>query len=105
MEVRFKEAWSFRTPTTTIDYHPGPATVTSEVAKLAQAAGVLGDEPDPRVGGPLDQSVPELERYLASVQDVAHVNDLIDAEEAGKTRSTALASLRARRDELSGAAN
>jgi hypothetical protein len=50
--------------------------------------------------GPLDQSVPELEAYLASETDLDAVQALIDAETAGKSRKGALAVLEARRDEL-----
>jgi len=81
--------------------------------KMAEAAGLTvavfrekmgmesaGNAAEP---GPLDQSIPDLIEYLKGVTDLAHVNALIDAEQAGKSRTGAMAALEARRDELTGA--
>jgi hypothetical protein len=50
--------------------------------------------------GPLDQSVEALAEHLASIDDPAEIDRLIEAETAGKSRKGALAALEARRDEL-----
>lgn len=50
--------------------------------------------------GPLDQSVEDLEKHVAGIDDVDEIQTLIDAETAGKSRKGALAALEARRDEL-----
>ncbi len=51
---------------------------------------------------PLDQSIPDLIVYLATVTAPAHVEALIVAENAGKTRRGALDALSARLAELAG---
>jgi hypothetical protein len=61
----------------------------------AQGSTFVTGEP-----GPLDRSIPELEKHLEGVTDADEVQRLIDAETAGKSRSGALAVLEARRDAL-----
>ena len=56
-----------------------------------------GDAPEP---GPLDQSIPDLEKHAAGMDDADEVQKLIDAETAGKSRAGAIAVLEARRDAL-----
>jgi hypothetical protein len=50
--------------------------------------------------GPLDQSVEKLIAYLETVTDADEVEKLIEAETAGKSRSSALAALNDRRDAI-----
>jgi len=80
---------------------------------MAEAAGLtiavfrekLGFAPDNSATepGPLDKSIPDLIEYLVGVTDLAHIEALIAAENAGKSRVGALEALEARRDELTGA--
>ncbi len=67
----------------------GLVTITGLTVMLA--------DPDP-----LDQSIPALSTYLAGVTDPAHIQKLIAAEKAGKTRRGALDALAARLAELAG---
>lgn len=93
--------WTYRTPLKTIAYPVGEHTVTNTIAEAAEHENALGERPA-TPPGPLDQSVPDLEAYLAGVNDVAEVAGLIEAEEAGKTRKGALEALAARKAELEG---
>lgn len=63
----------------------------------SRAASQAPADPDP-----LDQSIPALTAYLGGVTDPAHVDELIAAENAGKTRRGALDALAVRRAELAG---
>lgn len=67
------------------------------LAAEPRAAETVTAAPDP-----LDQSIPDLTVYLAGVTDPAHVEALIAAEHAGKTRRGALDALAARLAELAG---
>ncbi|RVT93702.1 hypothetical protein [Sphingomonas crocodyli] len=70
------------------------AKVAELEAKLA-AANKPSGEP-----GPLDQSVEKLTEHLQTMTDADEIEKLIAAETAGKSRSGALAALKARQDEL-----
>lgn len=50
--------------------------------------------------GPLDGSVEALNEHLATVEDVAEVEKLLEAETAGKSRKSALAALNERLEQL-----
>lgn len=64
----------------------------------ADAGGAGAGAPAP---GPLDGSIPDLEAHLATVTDVAEVQRLREAEQAGKGRVGALNAIDARFTELS----
>jgi hypothetical protein len=94
-EERLARAMVRRVPSgVVVEDDPGegrPAPVT----RRPETAGSELPEPSP-----LDASLPALRAYLARVRDVSHIDVLIAAETAGKTRKGALAALNARRDEL-----
>lgn len=73
------------------DTGDGPVAPTRRTASTASTAGTAG---------PLDGSVADLEKHLATVNDGAELDRLHTQEAEGKNRSTALAAIDARRDEL-----
>ena len=87
--------------------HPGQETGPLEVSEAElrsmRSTGYFdiagGEEVEP---GPLDGSVGDLTTHLATVDDPAEIERLIQAETAGKSRKGALTALEARRDELAG---
>lgn len=71
----------------------GPVAPTRRSGSAAAASGA--GEP-----GPLDGSIPDLEKHLATINDPAEVDRLRAAEVGGKSRSGALAAIDARKAEL-----
>lgn len=77
---------------------------------LAAAGTASGDGPvaptrrsaqaDPVEPGPLDQSIPDLEKHLATINDPAELERLRTAEVSGKSRTGAIAAIDARSEEL-----
>lgn len=74
--------------------------VTEAEFKSAVGTGHFEDGEGAAEPGPLDQSIPKLTEYLATVEDVADIDQLIADETAGKSREGALAALNDRKAEL-----
>lgn len=95
--INLTAPWTYRTPLKTITYPAGEHVVTNEIGAAAEVE--TGErkaaEPDP-----LDQSVPDLKAYLDGIDDLGEIVRLIQAEEAGKTRKSALEALAARKAAL-----
>lgn len=76
----------------------------AEATAMLEGVEDLEPEPPQRRGeqepGLLDQSVPKLIEDLDGISDTAEIDRLIAAETAGKSRTSALDALQARRDEL-----
>lgn len=78
------------------DTAKGDGPVAPTRRSSAPATGSTGSgEPSP-----LDGSIPDLEKHLATVNDPAEVARLREAEVGGKSRSGALAAIDARAEEL-----
>lgn len=119
-EVLFAVAQGCRTYpelSTAVVWGPNAATVemyTDNVTgdfstKVFIQDGQVVSEPEPEVAAEdlidlsvLDGSIAELEVALASGDHDGHLDELVAAEEDGKTRKGALAALAARREELLG---
>lgn len=74
------------------------AELRAEIEQL-KAGGAPTGQPNP---GPLDLSVPDLTIYVEDISDVGAIDALITAETEGKSRTTALAVLEARKVALQG---
>jgi hypothetical protein len=97
--INLPRPWTYRTPEKTIDYPAGEHEVFQYIADRAEKDGALADKPE-RTADPLDSTVEELAAYLATIDDRKAIEALLKAEQAGKTRKTAIEALNARLAEL-----
>lgn len=77
----------------------GPESATARSGVDPDAAPGGGEVEQPEA---LKQSIPKLEEHLKTVDDVATIDTLISAEEAGQNRDGALKALKDRKEELGG---
>jgi hypothetical protein len=87
--------------------HAGETTEAVEISavelKIARATGYFEfDGAEAAEPGPLDQSVEKLTAHIATIDDPAEIERLLEGEKAGKTRTGAIAALEARLAELAG---